>query len=135
MTTGQEEVEVPVSEEQLQVGKRQVEAGRVRLRKVVHTEQQQVPVELRREQVDVQRIPASGTDVPDTAFQEQEIDVPVMQEEPVASKEAHVTGQVRVGKDVETETRTVGGQVRREDVELDKEGVTDVNDTLQNRPS
>jgi stress response protein YsnF len=42
---------------------------------------------------------------------------------------------VRVGKDVETETRTVGGQVRREDVELDKEGVTDVNDTLQNRPS
>ncbi len=107
-----------LSEEQLQVGKRQVESGRVRLRKVVHTERQEVPVELRRENVQVERTAATGTDVPDTAFQEQEIDVPLTREEPVVDKQARVTGEVQLNKTTETETRTVGGEVRSEDVEV-----------------
>jgi uncharacterized protein (TIGR02271 family) len=117
-----------LSEEELQVGKRPVQEGEVRLRKVVRTEQQEVPVELRREDVEVERMPASGQDVPDTAFQEQEINVPVMREEPVVGKEARVTGEVRVDKTADTETRTVGGQIRREDVEVDKDTDTDVLD-------
>jgi uncharacterized protein (TIGR02271 family) len=119
---------VQLSEEELQVGKRSVEAGRVRLRKVVHTEQQEVPVDLRHEEVNIERVPAGGQDVPDSAFQEQEIEVPVMREEPVVGKEARVTGQVQVDKTAETETRTVGGEVRREDVEVDRDPSTDVVD-------
>lgn len=107
-----------LAEEQLQVGKQQVEAGRVRLRKVVHTERREVPVELRREDVRVERIDARGMDVPDTAFQEEEIEVPVMREEAVVGKETRVTGGVRVDKSTEVETRTVGGEVRKEDVEV-----------------
>lgn len=110
-----------LSEEELQVGKREVEAGRVRLRKVVHTEHQEVPVELRREEVEIERVPASGMEVPDNAFEEREIEVPVMREEPVVAKEAHVAGQVNLNKDVETETRTVGGDVRSEDVEVERD--------------
>jgi uncharacterized protein (TIGR02271 family) len=127
--TGQDQIDVPLSEEELQVGKREVEAGRVRLRKVVRTEQEQVPVELRREDVEIERVPASGQDVPSTAFEEQEIDVPVTREEPVISKEARVTGKVQVGKDVETEQRTVGGEVRKEDVEIDRDTETEPADT------
>jgi len=117
-TSGTGERGMKLSEEQLQVGKRQVESGRVRLRKVVHTERQEVPVELRREDVQVERTAATGTDVPGTAFQEQEIDIPVTREEPVVDKQARVTGEVQLNKTTETETRTVGGEVRSEDVEV-----------------
>ena len=73
-------------------------------------------------------MPGSGQDAPDTAFQEQEINVPVTREEAVVGKEARVAGEVRVGKDVETEQRTVGGEVRKEDVEVERDTDTDIVD-------
>lgn len=122
--TGQGEMRVPLAEEQLQVGKRQVETGRVHLRKIVRTEQVSQPVELRREEVHVERVPGSGTvapgELPEDAFQEKDIEVKAMQEEPVVSKQARVTGEVRVGKTAETETRNVQGDVRKEDVVVDE---------------
>ena len=122
---GQEDVRVPLTEEHLTVGKRQVEAGRVRLRKVVRTEQVAVPVELRREEVHVEWVPASGTEVPADAFQERDIEVTVMREEPVISKEAHVTREVHIAKTAETEKRAVGAEVRKEEVEVDEGVETD----------
>lgn len=113
------QVELDTAAEELAVGKRQVEAGRLRLRKVVQTEHEEVPVELRREQVSIERVDTNNVDVPDSAFQEQEIDVPVMREEPVVGKTTRVTGGVRLNKEIETEARTVGGDVRREDVEIE----------------
>ena len=131
--TGQDQQNLTLAEEELRVGKRPVEAGRARLRKVVRTERVQQPVELRREQVTIERVPASGQEVPPGAFQEQEIEVPLRREEPVVEKEAHVTGQVRVDKTTETEQRTVGGEVRREEVEVDRQGDVDVRGTGQER--
>lgn len=121
--TGIDQQSLTLSEEDLEVGTQQVEAGRVRLRKVVRTEHEEVPVELQREQVSVERIDAGATDVPTNAFEEQEIEVPVMREEPVVSKEAHASGGVRLNKNVTTETRTVGGDTRTEDVEVVDDGV------------
>lgn len=131
-STSPTEKDLTLSEEELAVGKRQVEAGQVRLRKVVRTEHREVPVELRREDVEIERVPASelsNTDATGQAFQEQEIDVPLMEEEPVVEKQAHVTGGVRMTKTVETDTQTVGGDVRSEDVEV--EGDDDENVTWQ----
>ncbi|GAC1443350.1 MAG: hypothetical protein NVSMB52_01590 [Chloroflexota bacterium] len=118
-TEGGEQAGVTLSEEQLKVETREVESGKVRLRKVTNTEHTEVPVELRREQVSIERVSATETSVPGNAFQDQEIEVPVMHQEPVVSKEAQVVGGVRLDKSVETETRTVGGDVRKEDVEID----------------
>jgi len=120
-TTTDTQPQVTLSEENLQVGTQEVEAGRVRLRKVVHTEHEEVPVALEREQVSIERVNAAETDAPTNAFQEQEVEVPVMREEPVVGKEAVVTGGVRLNKETQTETRTVGGDVRREDVEVDRD--------------
>jgi uncharacterized protein (TIGR02271 family) len=136
-----DETTVPLSEEELQVGKRQVERGQVRLRKVVQTDRQEIPVDLQREEIDIERVPASEatlTDVPTGAFEEQEIDVPLREEQAVVGKEARVTGAVRVGKNVQTRTETVGGDVRREDVEIDEnttdiDRTTDVTDTSDTR--
>jgi uncharacterized protein (TIGR02271 family) len=121
-TTGTDSDSVRLHEEELNVGKRQVEAGRVRLRKVVSTERQEVPVELQREQVEIERVPVSeaGSITDDSAaFQDQEINVPVMREEAVVGKETRATGEVRLNKTVDTQTETVGGDVRKEDVQVE----------------
>lgn len=121
-----------LAEEELQVGTRQVEAGRVRLRKVVRTEHQEVPVELRREEIEIERVPAGeASQIPQGAFQEQEIEIPLMEEQPVVAKQARVTGEVRVGKDVKTETETVRGETRSEDVDIDRDGVAEYTDGPQ----
>ena len=49
--------EIPLSEERVKVGKRTVGAGEVRVRKNVSTEQVNVPVELKRENVVIEKIP------------------------------------------------------------------------------
>lgn len=120
-TSTGESAGMKLSEEELQVGKREVAAGQARVRKVVRTEHQEVPVELRREEINVERVPATGTEVPSDAFQEKEVGVTATREEPVVGKEAHVTGEVRVGKTAETETRTVGGDVRKEEADVEKD--------------
>jgi uncharacterized protein (TIGR02271 family) len=117
---------IRLHEEELQVGTRQVEAGRVRLRKVIRTEHQEVPVELRREEIEIERLPASGNDLGDAAFQEQEINVSAMREEPVVGKQVRAKEDVRLTKTVETGTESVGADVRREDVTVD----TDRSDLL-----
>jgi uncharacterized protein (TIGR02271 family) len=131
--TDTEQVNVPLSEEQLQVGKREVEAGQARIRKVVRTEPVEEQVELRQEEIDIERVPVSEGTVPDDAFQEQAIEVPVLREEPVVQKQAQVTGQVNVNKEVETETRTVGDQVRKEEVEIDRDTDYATSDAGQTR--
>lgn len=117
--------QMTLHEEELEVGKRQVHSGQVRLRKVVHTEHEEVPVELRREEIDIERVPVTDTHADhDHAFRDQEIEVDVTREEPVVGKNMRATEQVRLHKDVETETRTVGGDVRSEEVEIDRDTET-----------
>ena len=114
---------IKLKDEELRVGKREVEAGGVRLRKVVRTEVVNQPVELQREEIVVERVPASearGTDTAD--FTEDEIYVPLRREEAVVAKEAHVREEVRIGKRHETEKQTISDTVRHEDVEIEKEG-------------
>ncbi len=112
-----------ISEEQLKVGKREVEEGAVKLRKVVRTETVNQPVQLKREEVVVERV-AVGTPgaVPADAFQEGTISIPLMREEAVVEKTAHVTGEVRLKKNVETETQNIHETVRKEEVEVENEG-------------
>ena len=118
------EVRVPVSEERLDVEKRQGEMGSVDIHKEVSREQVNVPVELRHEEVTVNRVdvpdrPVAVGDAPD-AFKEGTIRVPVRGEEAVARKEAVVTGEVVVDRDVVTERETISDTVRKEQVDVDE---------------
>jgi len=116
------EVRVPVVEEQLQVGKREVDLGEVEIRRRVVEEQQSVPVTLRREEVHVEQVgtPARPLQAGEEAFQEGTIRVPVRGEEAVVAKEAVVTGEVVVEKDMTTDQQQVGGTVRRSEVDFDE---------------
>ncbi|MBV9008884.1 MAG: YsnF/AvaK domain-containing protein [Verrucomicrobia bacterium] len=115
-----EAVRIPITEEQVKVGKREVEQGAANIRKEVHTDTVNTPVELRREELVVERTDARGTDVPSDAFREGEVRIPLTKEEPVVQKEAKVVGAVKVGKKQQSETENVSETVRKEDVKVDR---------------
>jgi uncharacterized protein (TIGR02271 family) len=110
--------EVTRSEEELQVGKRQVEAGGVRLRKWVETEPVDVEVELQRETARVTREQIDQP-VTDADLGEEEIEVPLRGEKPVAQKRTVAKERVGVEKDVRTDRETISDEVRKERVDVD----------------
>lgn len=123
LTEGEEAI--PVVEEQLSIGKRDVEKGSVHIRSYVH----EVPVEerirLRHERVTVRREAGDGRVLTDAeaeaAFQDRSVDVTETDEEAVVSKEAVVTEEITVSKDVEVEEAVVSDTVRKTEVEVDDE--------------
>jgi uncharacterized protein (TIGR02271 family) len=106
------------SEEELEVGKREVEAGQVRLRKWVETEPAEVDVELRRETARVTR-EAIDEPVNDADIGEEEVKVPLKAEKAVAQKRTVAKERIGVEKDVETERETIRDELRKERVEID----------------
>lgn len=116
-----QEANIPLHEENVKVGKRAVEAGGVRLRKVVRTETVQQPVQLQREEIQVERVPASGRQPGEKAFQEEDLYIPLRREEPVVEKQTRVREEVRARKTAGAEKQTVSGQVRKEDVEVQRD--------------
>jgi len=106
------------SEEELEVGKRNVEAGHVRLRKWVETEPVALDVELRREVARVTREPINEP-VGDHDFSEDAIDVPLREEQATVNKRTVAKERIGVEKGVQTERQTVEDEVRKERVEVD----------------
>jgi uncharacterized protein (TIGR02271 family) len=111
------------SEEQLRVGTETRETGRARLRKHVVTEQQNVTVPVSREEVTVEREPITdanrGGRRSGPAISEEEHEVTLRAERPVVEKEAVPVERVRLGTETRTEHETVGGEVRKEQIEVD----------------
>jgi uncharacterized protein (TIGR02271 family) len=130
------EVVLPIIEEQLQLGKRTVEKGTAQ----VHTSVTEVPVQqavtLREENVTVQRRPVDRVvDNSPGAFQEGTIEITTQAEIPIISKEAHVVEEVIVGKNVTERQEIIRDTVRRTEVDVDEINRTDnVNQTdIRNR--
>ena len=111
------------SEEQLRVGTETREAGRARLRKHVVTEHQQVTVPVSREEVTLEREPITEANRGDAyngpAISEEEHEVTLHAQRPVVGTEAVAVERVKLGTETVTETQTVGGEVRKEQIELD----------------
>ncbi|HWT22451.1 MAG TPA: PRC and DUF2382 domain-containing protein [Solirubrobacteraceae bacterium] len=111
------------SEEELAVGTREREAGRARLRKYVVTEEVQQTVPVKREEIRVEREPITDANIDDAMdgpeLSEEEHEVVLHEEEPVAEKRVVPKERIRLDKDVETEERTVSESVAREEVEVD----------------
>ena len=116
---------IPVVEETLRVGKREVSGGRVRVRSYVVETPVEEQVTLRQEHVDVQRraVDRPVTDA-DRLFQDRTIEATETSEEAVIAKEARVTEEVVIRKDAEQRTETVRDTVRRTEVEVERDGTT-----------
>jgi len=117
----QREVALPVVEEELQVGKRTVQRGGVR----VHTRTTERPVSetvtLREERVRVDRRPVSreATSQDLDAMSDRVMEVTESAEEAMVAKRARVVEEVVVSKDVDEHEEEVQDTVRRKDVEVE----------------
>jgi len=119
--TGTGDVVIPVIEEELQVGKRTVESGGVRVETGIKEQQVEKSVKLREEKINIERNPvdravnASDLD----KMKDGEIRIPVVEEVPVVAKEARVVEEIVISKDVSERDETIQDTVRRTDVEVE----------------
>jgi uncharacterized protein (TIGR02271 family) len=118
---GAESQAIPVIQEELKVGKREVQRGGVRIfQRVVETPVEQT-VGLREEHVSVERHPVdrpvSPADV--DAFRETTIELRESAEEAVIEKTARVVEEVVVGKDVTERKENISDTVRRTEVDVE----------------
>jgi uncharacterized protein (TIGR02271 family) len=118
------DVNIPVVEEELQVGTRQVQRGGVRLYTRVVERPVEETVRLRDEEVRVERRPVDrpATEADVAAAQERTVEVTETDEEAVIAKQARVVEEVVVSKEVQEQTETVRDTVRRTEVEVEPIG-------------
>ena len=120
--TGVQEQALPVIEERLVVGKRDVTRGTVRVRVHVREVPVEVPVHLREERAVIERhtVDRPMTPADADAFQEKVVAVETMTEEAVVAKEAVVVEEIVVHKEVAERVETVRDTVRHTVVEVEE---------------
>ena len=116
----EDELRVQRSEEELRAGTREREAGKLNVRKRVRTDREQVRVPTRREEVSVERVPVNEERA-GAEIGEDEVSVPVVEEEAVVGKQSVVKEEIRVRKDVVEDEEVVEEDVRKEEVDIDDE--------------
>jgi uncharacterized protein (TIGR02271 family) len=129
-------------EENLEVGKKTVQTGGVRVRSRIVERPVEENVRLREEHVSVERNPVDRPLKDDEManFREGDVELIERAEVPVVNKQARVVEEVRVGKEVNERNETVRDTVRNTEIDVDKLGkddvrrdVSDVKDDVKNR--
>jgi len=119
-TRSGDETVIPIVEEQLSVGKREVERGGVRVRSYVVETPVEESVRLRDETINVERRAVNRpADVTADAFRERTIELKETDEEAVVAKTARVVEEVVVSKDVTERTEQISNTVRRTEVDVE----------------
>lgn len=126
------EQSIPIVEESLVVGKRDVDRGSARVRSYVTETPVHEQVRLRDEKINVQRraVDRPLTDA-DDAFRERTIDVTATGEEAVVGKTARVVEEVVVSKTGGERVEDINDTVRRTEVEIDEDKGTSVDPTYR----
>lgn len=128
-TTSEERI--PLMEEELRVGKREVARGGVRVHSYVVETPVHEQVSLRDEHVSVERRPVDSTTTGATAadlgdaFRERTVEMTETAEEAVVDKRARVREEVVVRKDVEEHVENIEDRVRRTEVDIDRNAGVD----------
>ena len=122
MTTVDGERTIDIVEENLEVGKREVAGGGVRVRSMIIEKPVQETVRLRKENVYVTRTPVDrvATDADFATFTEGTITMTETDEVAVVGKTARVVEEVTVGKNVDQVVETINDTVRKTDVVVEE---------------
>ena len=122
-TTAGHEGRIQLSEETLAVGKRAINRGTTRVRRYVVETPIEEQVTLREETVSIERRPVTDDRIVGAGdFSDKVIEMTETDEEAVVAKTARVREEVIVRKDSSERTETIRDTVRREDVEITKDG-------------
>lgn len=120
-----QEEHIPLVEEELKVGKREVSRGGARVRSYVKETPVHEQVSLKEEHVTVERRPVNETlttrDLNESdLLRERNVEMTEMSEEAVVAKEARVKEEVVVQKTADQHVEDVDDTVRRTEVEIDE---------------
>jgi uncharacterized protein (TIGR02271 family) len=111
------------SEEEMRVGTRQVETGRVRLRKWIETEPVSETVTTHHERARLEREPITdaniGRAMDGPELSEEEHELTLRAEEPVVEKRVTPKERVRLEAEDVTEQRTITDEIRKERIEAE----------------
>ncbi len=116
---------VQLREEELRANKQTVQTGDVSIRKEVVTEQQTLDVPVTREEVVIERRPASGQPSDAPIGEGETYRVPVREEQVTVEKQPVVREEVSLGKRQVQETQQVSDTVKREEARVERRG--DIN--------
>jgi uncharacterized protein (TIGR02271 family) len=114
-----DELRVQRVEEELRAGTRERETGGVRVRKKVRTGRERLAVPKKREEVHAERLPVEDREASEVQITDDEIRVPVIEEEIVVEKRPVVKEEIRLRKEVVEDEEVVEEDVRREEVDID----------------
>ena len=117
----EDELRVQRVEEELRAGTRKREAGGVRVRKQVRTDRERLAVPKKRQEVRMERVPVEegAAAVSEPEIGDDEIRIPVIEEEIVIEKRPVVKEEIRLRKEVVEEEEVVEEDVRKEEVDID----------------
>jgi uncharacterized protein (TIGR02271 family) len=123
MTEAEEVAAIPLVEERLEVGKRQVEGGRVKVRIAVDTREETVPAELRRDEVEVRRVARNVTvsELPGVRLEGDTTIIPVVEEQLVVEKRLVLVEEIHVLRRSRSEVEEIPVTLRSERAEIERE--------------
>jgi uncharacterized protein (TIGR02271 family) len=113
------DIVIPVIQEELSVGKREVEVGGVRVATHVTARPVAKSVTIVEEDIKIERrvVDRPITEA-DEAFRDRSLEVRASAEEPTITKRAHVVEEIRIHKDRTERVETVNDTLRHTDVQL-----------------
>ncbi len=119
-TTGTDQT-IPIIEENINVGKRVVQTGGVRVTTSMIEQPVEETVRLREEHVTVERTPVNKplSESSFASFEEGTIELTERAEIPVVSKEARVVEEISLGKEVEHREETIKDTIRKTEVDVE----------------
>ncbi|HEX9964778.1 MAG TPA: YsnF/AvaK domain-containing protein [Allosphingosinicella sp.] len=124
MKEAEEVAAIPLVEERLEVGKRQVESGRVRVRVAVDTHEETVPAELRRDEVEIRRVARNVpvSELPSVRLQGDTTIIPVVEERLVVEKRLVLVEEIHVLRRTGTTVEEIPMVLRSERAEIERAG-------------
>ena len=112
---------IPVIEENVEIGKREVETGGARISSRIVEEEVEENITLREEHINVERTPVNrpATNADINAFREGEIELTEHAEVPVVNKEARVVEEITLDKEVTERDEVIRDTVRKTEVDVE----------------
>ena len=132
-STPEEYAAIPLVEERLSIGKRSVEAGRVRVRVTVDERQETVTEPLQRDDVQVERVPRNErlTEMPHVRLEGSTTIIPVVEEVLVVEKALVLVEEIHVRRRTETEMVEIPTTLRSERATIDRDSPSATGDGLR----
>lgn len=125
MAEEQEVAAIPLVEERVVVGKRQVETGRYRVRISVEEREERVPVELAHDEVEIERVPKNLAveELPSVRLEGTTTIIPVVEEVVVVEKRLVLVEEIHVRRRSAVEMQEIPVTVRAEQAAIERDGM------------